>query len=252
MNSPVSISRDRWWGSTLLSKWHLGVLLSTSDRPPFYHPSTLASAGGSRYLSVTLEPPTNLQLQQQRHRRGRCNIVVDMLSSRDWPQPAPRSRPDISVASRAPAYHLLLASLAGAARPPCRSSPRCCLVTTVNRLTSLDLIIRLFVVVPLLPRRRWFVCVAVRASSRWNRSKARNSFRLPGRLQSSSDDDIVASPGRPTIRAPYVRAHLFLKVRKQEPCTRRRISSDILGLAMHPRAKRHPAAGPRVPGSYRL
>lgn len=40
---PVSISRDRWWGPTLLSKWHSDVLLSTSDWPPFYQPSTLVS-----------------------------------------------------------------------------------------------------------------------------------------------------------------------------------------------------------------
>lgn len=38
---PVSISRDRWRGPTLLSKWHSDVLLSTSDWPPFYQPSTL-------------------------------------------------------------------------------------------------------------------------------------------------------------------------------------------------------------------
>lgn len=50
---PVSISRDRWWGSTLLSKWHSDVLLSASDWPPFYQPSTLADA--SWYVNVILE-----------------------------------------------------------------------------------------------------------------------------------------------------------------------------------------------------
>lgn len=54
---PVSISRDRWWGSTLLSKWHSDVLPSTSDWPPFYQPSTLVSTTGNWYINVNLELP---------------------------------------------------------------------------------------------------------------------------------------------------------------------------------------------------
>lgn len=58
---PVSISRDRWWGSTLLSKWHSDVLLPTSVWPPLYQPSTIASTVGSCYINISLEQLLNLQ-----------------------------------------------------------------------------------------------------------------------------------------------------------------------------------------------
>lgn len=87
-----------------MSKWHSDVLLSTSDWPPFYQPSTtLASAGGSRYLNITLEPPTNLQLQQLRRRRG---FVVDKPSSRD--RRASRDRYFRRIVQLLPAYLRIL------------------------------------------------------------------------------------------------------------------------------------------------
>lgn len=86
---PVSISRDRWWGSTLLSKWHSDVLLSTSDWPPFYQPSTLADA--SWYVNVILEPLLKLQPQQFIHHRfiviGR-NGVFTVISPHHHAVPA--------------------------------------------------------------------------------------------------------------------------------------------------------------------
>lgn len=83
---PVSISRDRWWGSTLLSKWHSDVLLSTSDWPPFYQPSTLADA--SWYVNVILEHCWNFNLStssssdssSSEEQRIRKNIVASSCS----------------------------------------------------------------------------------------------------------------------------------------------------------------------------
>jgi len=83
---PVSISRDRWWGSTLLSKWQ------NSDAPHYIRLAAFLSAvnpsvscSGSWYPNVILEPPTNLQLQQlhrlrPRHRSHRCSYSIDNMN----------------------------------------------------------------------------------------------------------------------------------------------------------------------------